>query len=95
MNMNKFISMFEGLISNIMGDFNFDFLLSDKKKSVEFLINNINMNQIIKEPTHIQNSLLDQVYVSKHFLDRLVKIKHKNVHYSGHDAISMKFTPFT
>ena len=54
----------------ILGNFNINLLASENQHFVEFMTNN-NYTQIVCEPTHINGSLLDHVYIAPTMNSRL------------------------
>lgn len=70
-----------------MGEFNINALHQNSQIS-QILRDYV---QIVTDPTHIFGSLLDHIYIHKHFLDSInVHVNVLTYHFSDHDAV--KFT---
>ena len=70
----------------IMGDFNIDFLKSDKLvKALE----NLGFEQLIQEPTRISGYVIDHIYVNKELMSLNVITQIDSAYYSDHDIITI------
>ena len=76
-------------IQILLGDFNIDYF--EKHDALNEVLSNYNM--IISEPTHVDGSLLDHIYVSKELQhDFDVRSFVKCVFFSDHDTVKIKIT---
>ena len=75
-----------GNIHLILGDFNVNALLNNN--NIENFLGNY--TQLVHQPTHLEGSALDHIYVRKDFLSKfLFKVVVKCTYFSDHDAVKL------
>ena len=77
----------------IMGDINEDFIKGERLKKASMQFGNMmtirGFRQLIKEPTFISGSVIDNVFVNGGLEAQTIATKVEGVYYSSHDIISL------
>ena len=89
-----FITELEHILYNadidvVLGDFNVNYMNSDDCNPLKSMMQSLNFEQVVKEPTFISSStLLDHIYLKSSTFN-IPENKVINVYYSDHDAIKI------
>ena len=89
-----FITELEHILYNhdidvVLGDFNIDYMNSDDCNPLKSMMQSLNFEQVVKEPTFISSgTLLDHIYLKSSRFN-VLENKVISVYYSDHDAIKI------
>lgn len=89
-----FITELEHILYNhdidvVLGDFNINYMNSDDCNPLKSMMQSLNFEQVLKEPTFISSgTLLDHIYLKSSRFN-VLENKVVNVYYSDHDAIKI------
>ena len=89
-----FITELEHILCNhdidvVLGDFNINYINSDDCNPLKSMMQSLNFEQVVKEPTFISSgTLLDHIYLKSSRFN-VLENKVINVYYSDHDAIKI------
>ena len=76
-------------IDVFLGDFNINYMNSDDCNPLKLMMQSLNFEQVVKEPTFISSgTLLDHIYLKSSRFN-ILENKVINVYYSDHDAIKI------